>query len=120
MKSFFKAVGVFTLVSGLTGVFIFANSFGGSNSLSLGFIIVGGLGTLLTSGLMFALAEILERLETIANAVSGNTQPEIKPEIKTEQSNNTFIDKSFWKCSHCGTINANTVKKCWCGEKKDE
>lgn len=80
---------------------------------------------LIISIILYALSEILERLEKLENAnlkMASNVVNKTADNI-IEVENKEPIPSApngFWKCSHCGTINANAVKKCWCGERKDE
>ena len=93
--------------------------------LTFGIFFGAFISVLIVSIILYALSEILERLEKLEGinlktpneAVNEATDNTIKV---SEKEPTPSTPDGFWKCAHCGTINLNRVKKCWCSQRKWE
>lgn len=122
MKEKCKALGIVTIILGIFGGLAAAITMGKdiygrrSIGLTLGIFVGIFISSLILTFILYALSEILEKLEALQKSPS-------KMAPKSDSINNTpkeeMLAEGEWKCLHCGTINPFKKRSCWCGQKRE-
>lgn len=124
MKQICKYLGFITLVLGVIGSIALANKFGVETSFSsllsdfeitrnwlttIIYFLSGLLSTGILSSILFGIAEILERIESIEYS-SNNAS--------NHQESFTDSPDSYWVCPNCAKHNPLYTGTCGCGCKR--
>lgn len=132
MKEICKKIAIVVLVLGVIGSFALAAQLGKGYEygfydiqeerdwfMTIVYFISGVVSTGIFSVIFFALAEILEKLESL----EYNSKPAARlnttgfeNDMKREEY---MVNNGGWKCSRCGRINDMTVGSCACGALKE-
>ena len=113
MSKLLKVLSIIVLIFGLIGAFILGSAYKDA-AFAIGVFIGAFFSSFVLFAILYALGEILDRLDRME---AVNDKPCTVENVKLNVENQ-YLPNNLWKCSHCGTVNDNSVKVCWCGQKK--
>ena len=130
MKTVCNRLGYILLIGGAIGTFLLAKFNGRvvdittsyavyykrDMGLTIYWIVVGVISTVLSSVIFFALAEILETLETLEYYAAQASTP---TRLASENEKQRILNDGGWTCKKCGRVNSNVTGTCACGGSKE-
>lgn len=123
MSEILKKIGAGVLVLGIIAsiylAYVSGNTiYGRSWLITIITFVIYFFGFSLSSVLILAFAEVLDRLESIVYYLQPKEAEDVLETMYREKVDKEKMESNYWRCNNCGQMNPPYVGTCGCGSRK--